>query len=971
MRRQISLAGTWQFQLDPDGTLTHASLAPDRSIAVPLPWQAAFPELATYSGYAWYRRSVELDEAWLDGELLLHFGAVDYWCQIFVNGVLAGEHEGGYTPISLPIRRYARAGQNELVVRVYDAAQAEISHQRWPEYPTRPASTPPFNAVDLPHGKQEWYLNVGGIWQDVSLKAVPRRYIEAVHVTPDIHSGEARVALGLAGELTAFTAGTLLVTIRDADGNAWATTADLVAGQPQYHVVVRVDQPQLWELDTPSLYTSTATLTVDHAVDEVATRFGFREISTRAGQLLLNGQPLFLRSALDQDFYPETIYSVPSEAYLRDQFGKAKALGFNNLRCHIKPPDPRYLDLADELGLLIWAEMPSWRTFYRKGTLTAAQRDLDDTIKARVEQTLDELIARDYNHPALIIWTIVNEDWGTSLPLSAADRAWVAAMYERCKQLDPTRLVVDNSPCLHQWGPNIHVRSDLDDFHIYANIPDQAESFAQAIEQFNLRPLWSYSSHGEAVRSGQEPLILSEFGNWGLPSLLQLCGPGGEEPAWFKLGPWWSGWEGEPGWPSGVVERFTRLGLSAIWPDYEAFATATQWHQFAAMKFEIEAMRRQPNLAGYVITELTDTYWESNGLLDFQRNPKAYHGQFAAINAPTVIVPQLERYAYWDDEPIAAQLHVARYGAGTLAGAVLRWRIAAMNGERELIDLPRGAVAEISRERWQPPTVDGARVVQVQLELRGADGPLAQNQIELLLLPSHERQARYAGELAVMTRKRSSASGKADLSTLAAEGDKASEEHAAQPEWGPSGEHQLERSLRRLGYNTARNLTAATAVVVTDYPTAELLRWVRNGGDMLFISQGASPFFWVQSRGGAYSGNWITSYSWLRPGVHRRLAVANPLGLPFINVMPTRTILGLPVEDPALQPDLLAGMIAGWVNHPSVHTVQFRYGHGRVLMTTFALAEALPGDPVAVALFHDLLEHLVSDACQPSLTANY
>ena len=87
------------------------------------------------------------------------------------------------------------------------------------------------------------------------------------------------------------------------------------------------------------------------------------------------------------------------------------------------------------------------------------------------------MIRRDFNHPSLIIWTIVNEDWGTALPLSAADRAWVAAMYRRCKELDPTRLVVDNSPCPHPWGPNIHVHSDLDDFHLYANIPDQAREF--------------------------------------------------------------------------------------------------------------------------------------------------------------------------------------------------------------------------------------------------------------------------------------------------------------------------------------------------------------------------------------------------------------------------------------------------------------------------------------------------------------
>jgi len=969
MRHQISLSDTWQFQLDPQGRLTHATLAPDQTIAVPLPWQAAFPELQQYSGYAWYRRSIDLGSAWLGGEILLLFGAVDYWCQIFVNGQLVGEHEGGYTPISLPIRRYMRAGRNEIVVRVYDAAQAQIIHQRWPERAGQPATTtPPFDPIDIPHGKQEWYINVGGIWQDVTLTAVPTSYIDSIHVTPNIHSGEAHIAVALAGDLATVSTGRLQLAINDQEGHAWAADVSLVAGQQRYLATIAVDRPQLWDIDSPTLYTATATLSTDHGDDQLSARFGFREITTRDGQLLLNGAPLFLLSALDQDLYPETIYTVPSEAYLRDQFQKAKALGLNNLRCHIKPPDPRYLDLADELGLLVWAEIPSWRTFYERSTLHPAQRDLDDTIKRRVEQTLDAMIQRDYNHPALIIWTIVNEDWGTSLPLSAADRAWVEAMYERCKQRDPTRLVVDNSACLHSWGPNIHVRSDIDDFHIYANIPDQAEGFEYAIEQFDLRPLWTYSNHGDARRTGQEPLILSEFGNWGLPSLEQLSASSGDEPPWFNIGPWWSGWDGEPGWPSGVAERFARFGLDAIWKDYEAFAAATQWHQFAAMKFEIETMRRQPNLAGYVITEFTDAYWESNGLLDFYRNPKVYHNLFATINAPDMIIPQVERYACWDDELITARMHVAHYSAANWSGAHLRWRFGEAGGEHEVSNLPRGAVAEVGRERWHASAVDRARTIQIQLELGGAN-TLARNHVDVLVLPSSERQARYQGQIAVVVRNAEGMDEASDTWALAPEGGERPE-HAT-PTLEAAGARDLAWSIPRLGYHTTQRLTADTTVVVTSHPTAKTLRWVRDGGDMLFINRGASPFFWAQGRSGAYSGNWMTSFSWLRPGVHRRLAVDNPLGLPFRRVMPTRTILGIPVEDPAVQPDLLAGMIAGWVNHPSVHTVQFRYGRGRVIMTTFAFEEALPTDPVAVALFHDLIEHLVSDACQPTLAANY
>lgn len=966
MRHLTSLSGPWQFQLDPDGALSCATLAPDRSIAVPMPWQAAFPELQAYSGYAWYRRSVEVDPAWLGGELLLTLGAVDYWCQVFVNGQLAGEHEGGYTPVTLAVGGLMRAGANEIAVRVYDSAQADLPQRRWLGQGAPPAG-PPFDAADVPHGKQEWYINVGGIWQDVTLTAVPAAYIASLRVTPDIHTGEARLEVALAGDLAGL-AGALRLAVAGAEGQVWAAELPLAAGEGRYAATAKVSRARLWSPEAPNLYTASAALATARGDDALSARFGFREIGFRDGRLLLNGEPIFLLSALDQDLYPETIATVPSEAFLRDQFQKAKQLGLNNLRCHIKPPDPRYLDLADELGLLVWAEIPSWRTFYRKGTLTAAQRDLDDTIKVRAERTLEEMIARDYNHPSLVIWTIVNEDWGTSLALSASDRAWVAAMYERCKQLDPTRLCVDNSPCLNAWGPNVHVRSDIDDFHLYANIPDQAASFAEAVEQFSLRPLWTYSGHGDTVRSGQEPLILSEFGNWGLPSLQPLLGPGGEEPGWFGLGPWWSGWEGEPGWPAGVRERFARLGLDAIWPDYEAFATATQWHQFAALKFEIEAMRRQPNLAGYVITELSDIYWESNGLLDFHRNPKAFHGRFAAVNAPDVIVPQPARYAFWDDEPVTARLHLSRYGAAPWEGAALSWRLGAAAGEIPAPALARGEVAEVAPQRWPAPAGEGARAASVELALRAPGGAaLATNQLDLLILPAAERAARYRGLVAVV--------GGPGLATESAEldsgGPDGTDGNAPESPRPAARRASLERALRRLGYSVTGRLGPGVGVAVTASPDAELLGWVRAGGDLLYLNHGVSPFFWSQGRSGAYSGAWMSNFSWLRPGVHRRLDVASPLSMPFAAVMPTRTFVGLPVEDPAAQPDILAGLIGGWVNHPAAHTVQLRYGRGRVVMTTFTLAEALPGDPVAVAMFHDLLEHLVSDACRPSLAANY
>lgn len=918
MRLERSLAGSWRFQLDPNGLLTINTLAPDRDIPVPLPWQAAFPELEHYSGYAWYSTQVTLTSDWMGGEVLLKFGAVDYWCQVFVNGQLVGEHEGGYLPFTLPIRAYVQAGDNQIAVRVYDMAQTNIIIPRWPE--DSDAHAAPFDAASVPHGKQEWYINVGGLWQDVTLTAVPKTYIQKAHLTPDIHSGRVRVAVELAGAVD--PKGQLLVS----SGDFSAVTA-LVAGQSSYELTLTIDNPRLWTPEQPSLYSAEIRLSAPE--DSLHVRFGFREISTRDGQLLLNGQPLFLLSALDQDYYPETIYTIPSEAYLRDEFTKAKALGFNSLRCHIKPPDPLYLDLADEMGLIIWEEIPSWRTFHVKPSQLPDGKDVPAATQARARATLEAMIERDFNHPSLMIWTIVNEDWGTTLALSAADRAWVAEMYDLCKRLDPTRLVVDNSACLNAWGPNIHVKSDLDDFHVYANIPDSADYFEQMAQQFALRPLWTYSSQGDSQRTGREPLILSEFGNWGLPSLGAY---NGQEPAWFHLSSWWSPFDGIPGYPHSVLSRFDRLGLKAIWGDYEAFAQAAQWHEFQALKFEIETLRRHNAIQGYVLTELTDVYWESNGILDFNRQPKAFHDVVSTINAEDVIVPQPERYAFWDDEQVNVQLFASHYSPRDWDDATLRWSFGAAQGEMAVPPLARGIVHALDAQTWTAPHQDETGIVRAQFALEASSGRLAQNTLDVLVLPASARAPGYQGAV--------SASG--DFAALAS----------------------------RLGYAVDRN----ASLIVTDSPTSEVLDAVRAGGTLLFLSSGPSPFFWCQSRGGTYGGGWINNYSWLRPGAHRRLNAGNPLMLPFRAIMPKTTIMGLPVEDAELQGDFLAGQISGWVQLPAIHTVQFRFGAGKVLMTTFNLKQELLKqtlDPVAIAMFHDLVDHLTSEACQPRLTANY
>ena len=331
-----------------------------------------------------------------------------------------------------------------------------------------------------------------------------------------------------------------------------------------------------------------------------------------------------MRAALDQDYYLEGICTPPSMGFLEDQLHKAKARGLNMLRCHIKVPDPRYYEVADRLGMLIWTEMPNVGQF-----TTASAR--------RMRETMERILRRDGNAPCIVIWTLINEDWGARLCEDPAHRAWLAAEYDWLKQRDPSRLVVDISPC----HGNFHMKSDINDFHYYRSVPERRSEWDALTAEFAAGADWTYTPFGDRQRNGSGPLVVSEFGVWGLanPAQVQI---NGAEPWWMETGGAWG--EGTA-YPHGIENRFNTLRLAIVFGDFSRFVQAAQWYQFANLKYQIEVMRSWPQIIGYVITEFTDVHWESNGLLDMNRNPRVFHDQFAQINAYLVIVPRVTHYA--------------------------------------------------------------------------------------------------------------------------------------------------------------------------------------------------------------------------------------------------------------------------------------------------------------------------------------
>lgn len=859
---------------------------------VPGPWQAQFPDLSMRGGVAVYCRQIILPDDWDDGRLFLHFGAVFHVAHVFVNGALIGSHVGGFLPFHFDVTDAFCGGRADLEVRV--------------ESPTDdPAEFPHTPFAEMPFGKQSWYGPLSGIWQSVHLEhSIPDR-LTALHVRANLEDGEVLAQLRFERALCERTVAEL--EIFAPSGACVATArAELAVGAEHSTLRLRVSDPRSWSPDAPHLYRLTARLLRDDIpVDESETSFGFRKIETREGKLYLNGEPFYLRAALDQDYYPDTICTPPSLEFIEDRFRKAKALGLNALRCHIKAPDPRYYEAADRLGLLVWAELPNG------GYSTERSRE-------RKETTLKGIIDRDGNHPSIFCWTLINENWGVDLVHDAKHRAWLRRLYLWLKAYDPTRLVVDNSPL----APSFHVQSDLADYHFYAAIPDSHHDWDRFVDTLADRGDWLFSPEGDAVTTGEEPLLCSEFGNWGLPDPAKLSDSNGREPWWFETGHDWG--EGVM-YPHAVQNRFHDWSLDRAFGSFENFIEATQWQQFRALKYQIEAMRRRPEIAGYVITELSDCHWESNGLLDMRSNTRVFHDHFHMVNADTVIAPKLERCAFWSGETLRLSLRIAHGSGRPLHGSSLEIH-SDWSRVMQLQTIERASVLDLGEVEIELPEVDKPCMHRISFRLRATNGSiLANNEIEVALHPRRNEEP----HLSV---------------------------------WSP--EPSLRVRLHDLGYRLSTGLGGCDVVVAVE-STAELAAHVRGGGRALLLPDteiSLTPFFphWqnvkIIARDGAlWRGDWASSFAWLR----RRGEFHNLPGGPLIDqtfdrVIADHVISGCNLLD--FHARVHAALVVGWIHKPVGLAVERSYGEGRIVISTFRLLRDPPGaDPTATTLLDALI----------------
>ncbi|MBQ8080488.1 MAG: glycoside hydrolase family 2 [Clostridia bacterium] len=479
----LNLNGIWKFRFDDENVGLReqwykTDAAFDREIRVPFCYQCAESGISdqSYHPRMWYYKEVEIPAELLKNRLLLRFGAVDFFCAVYVNGERVGEHTGGYDAFDFDITAYARPGKNAICLYVED-----------------------FRDCSQPRGKQLWkdrwfgcwYTPVSGIWQTVYLEAAGNIYIRTAHITPDIDQGTAALSLVLSETPSLPVTVSVSVSLEGKPVRRQTMTMsqkrqrmilDLIDGDTLHQVV-------LWTPDAPKLYDVEIELDQE---DRVFTYFGMRKIEVVDGMVLLNNRPIYQRLVLDQGYWKDTLLTPPSDEAIRQDVEMTKRLGFNGARKHQKLEDPRYYYWADRLGLLVWEELPSAYEFS------------DDAV-LQLTETLASGIDRDYNHPSVIAWVPLNESWGVDR-IYAHPRMQAAAhlLYDAVKALDGTRLVSANDG----WE---NTKSDIFGLHDYAETGEILARHFESQEQISrYAHRMAYTNQHEST--GQEAFLLTEYG---------------------------------------------------------------------------------------------------------------------------------------------------------------------------------------------------------------------------------------------------------------------------------------------------------------------------------------------------------------------------------------------------------------------------------------------------------------------------
>ncbi len=575
----INLNGIWNFamQTKVETPRENWKIVPevfDRKITVPFAPESKLSGIG-YTDFiqgVWYKRKFSVPAEWKGMRIFVHFGGVDFDSRVWINNQIVGRNVGGDVPFEYEITKVLKPEENEIIVYAYDNVLS----------------------TNQPMGKQSdkqppsgtRYTRTTGIWQTVWLEARPQKYIDQVFIVPNLDNGSFSVTPNFseAGFGDKFE-----VVISSPDGKKVASvSAPAVNGAP---LIVKIAHPHAWSPSDPFLYNLELILRpTSGASDLVKSYSGLRKFHIEGNKLFLNNKPIFLRMVLDQGFYPDGVWTAPTDEALKNDIQLSMAAGFNSARLHQKVFEPRFHYWADKLGYLTWGEFPDWggiRNFKdREGLLNQ-------------ENEWRQAIVRDRNHPSILAWTPFNETSGAAANDIEFYRTTVRNFYDLTHALDPTRPVNTTSGY-------VNVVTDIFTVHDYDQNPVTFKARYATVDPENPGKAPLRNPEIAMPYSGQ-PYIVDEYGGtYWLPGYADLKLP-------------------EAGISKPNSRNFIGYGK-------------TSKEIIDIIKSLTEVLLNNPNISGFTYCQLTDVEGEVNGIYYYDRKPKFDIKTIRAIlSAPAAI----------------------------------------------------------------------------------------------------------------------------------------------------------------------------------------------------------------------------------------------------------------------------------------------------------------------------------------------
>lgn len=575
----LNLNGVWTIEFDPgksgEERKLHESHGFAQKITVPFCPESRLSGVmhTDFIERMYYHRTLTVPKAWSGRRVLLHFGAVDYDCKVFIDGKFAGRHVGSSDAFCFDITVLTKPGKrHHLVVEVADELRSCLQ----------------------PGGKQSMgydsfgcsYTRTTGIWQTVWLEATSNRAFSYVQIRPDLDGGQ---FFFLPEYHAAETTDKATITIYDSDGKKvmGQTTGAAADGVP---IAVKLKKAISWEPGNPYLYQLKYELrdAGGALLDEVRSYAGLRKVSVVGDQFLLNNKPIFQRLVLDQGFYPDGIWTAPSDDALRQDIEISMAAGFNGARLHQKVFEPRFHYWADKLGYLTWAESPSWGMGCCVPHINTPEQVWHSFANFTAEWT--NLMRQDFNSPSVIAWTPLNETGAIEGESIHVLRLLQERVYDLTKALDPTR------PCNETSG-FVHAKTDLWTVHAYCR---SAEELRDTLVPTGDKPATAYCSEfsREKLRADQPVMMrMLETGYHGQPYIPDEIGG-------FKYLP--------PKEKDFSKRSWGYYGMN--------LCDAKEWLRL--MDEQIRMLESLPQVAGFCYTQLTDVEQEQNGVYCYDRSLK-------------------------------------------------------------------------------------------------------------------------------------------------------------------------------------------------------------------------------------------------------------------------------------------------------------------------------------------------------------